>query len=112
MSDLQEFVDDIRLKFLTGTEPWKFERQYYRIPDSTYETIVNYVVRGWRPGDFLTAVLSNRLMDAMARADENNQTALKDICGFIYNQIPAWCWGSSEEVVAWIEAHRNSKVVL
>jgi len=52
-------------------------------------------------GDFLYAVLSNDLFEAMGRADENNRAALFDICKYIWNELPSICWGSPEKVRAW-----------
>jgi len=54
-------------------------------------------------GDFLTAVLSNNLREAFARADEGNRKVMFQIVSYCHNQIPGVCWGTPEKVRAWIE---------
>jgi hypothetical protein len=70
--------------------------------DITKQSIQRYVQLGRRPGDFLMAVLSNDLMDAMGRADMDNRFAMFDICSYIHNSTPLICHGSREIVEEWI----------
>ena len=72
------------------------------------EAIDRYVAIGCPCGDFLTAVLSNDLMDAFGMADEDNRFALFDICSYVYNIIPSNCHGSRKAVKDWI-AHRGQQ---
>jgi hypothetical protein len=72
------------------------------IPDYTFEAIQRYVADHIPPGDFLRAVLTNDLMGAMERADDNNREALFEICSFIYSEVPSLCWGSEERVRLWL----------
>ncbi|KKM74720.1 hypothetical protein LCGC14_1397480 [marine sediment metagenome] len=72
------------------------------ISEYTKEDIDQYVSNHIPPGDFLRAVLENNLMEAMGRADKNNQTAIFDICTYIYNHVPFDCHGSKEKVEAWL----------
>lgn len=74
------------------------------IPKHTQEALDRYVNQHIMPGSFLLAVLSNRLFDAVARADRENLAALKDICLYIYNELPGDCWGSSDIVYKWVES--------
>ena len=55
-----------------------------------------------RVGGFLTAVLSNDLMAAFAKADPDSIPALHGIVGYCFNEIPGDCWGSPEKVRAWL----------
>lgn len=55
-------------------------------------------------GDFLNAVLSNNLMEAVGRADDENKQLLPEICMYVYNEIPSSCHGSPEKVKEWREA--------
>jgi hypothetical protein len=57
-------------------------------------------------GDFLRAVLSNDLMGAVGRADDDNLRALPAIASYIYNELPGNCHGSREIVSAWIIEQR------
>ena len=58
-------------------------------------------------GHFLTAVLSNNLIDAVGQADEMNLRALPAIVAYIYNEIPSGCWGSPEKVKEWRDSHAS-----
>ena len=75
----------------------------YNIPDYTREAIDAYVQHRIPVGGFLTAVLTNNLFEAFARADDNNIAAMFDIVRYIYNETPAVCWGSTEAVTKWLE---------
>ena len=73
------------------------------------ESIDLYVSEGVPPGVFLTAVLSNDLMEALGRADRENRETLYDICGYIYNEIPSACHGSPEKVKGWLDFKKETK---
>ena len=65
-------------------------------------SIERYVSRRIPTGGFLEAVLSNDLKEACARADNQNRQLLFEIVGYIYNEVPAQCWGSPEKVNLWL----------
>ena len=71
--------------------------------EKTKKNIDFYVKHGTRPGIFLYAVLMNSLLDAFRTADEDNRKHLFDTYSYIYNKIPASCYGSRAKVEAWIE---------
>ncbi len=75
---------------------------YPTIPLRTQQTLKRYVEDGLEPGGFLTSVLCNDLMGAIARADSENIVALKSICQFVYNEIPGSAWGSPNQMKTWI----------
>ena len=77
--------------------------------ETTRAGIMRFVEHGIKPGDFLTAVLSNDLMDAIGRADEENQRDIVEICQFIHMEIPYNCHGSPELVKAWIETKQEER---
>ncbi|KKN81346.1 hypothetical protein LCGC14_0319590 [marine sediment metagenome] len=68
------------------------------------EALDNYAKKRWPTGQFLSAVLSNDLKGATGHADADNIRVLPAIVSYIYNDLPAPCWGSKEEVVAWLAA--------
>lgn len=78
------------------------------IPVYTKEAIDLYVSDGIPTGSFVYAVLTNNLFDAVARADSTNIMFLREICQYIYNDIPSNCWGSQEKVNNWLEMKRYS----
>ncbi len=62
-----------------------------------------YCDKGEIPGGFLTAVLSNQLFQAFAAADEFNGQHIAEIVVWIYNNLPAGCWGSPSRVSDWAQ---------
>jgi hypothetical protein len=65
-----------------------------------------YKEKGIPTGGFLRACLTNNFMEAMTRADESSKRILYEIALYIYNVLPAGCWGSEEKVNKWI-AHQG-----
>ena len=80
-----------------------YERHLTMLPEHMTGAIRLWIDRGIWPGNFLTAVLSNDLTEAVGRADEKNLAALGDWVRFLYCYAPADCWGSPEKVEAWNE---------
>ena len=70
--------------------------------ETTKAGIDEFVQYGQPLGDFLTAVLQNNLVEAIGRADEENQRDIVEIVGYLYWEIPSSCWGSPEKVAKWI----------
>ena len=66
------------------------------------ESLDRYAQRHVATGGFLQAVLENNLKESMARADEDNQRDLFEIVCYLYNELPAACWGSPELVRTWL----------
>jgi hypothetical protein len=62
-----------------------------------------YVERGIPGGSFFTAVVSNDLMEAFKKADDENTAAMRDWCMWLYNEAPIGCFGSPERVSEWIK---------
>lgn len=73
------------------------------VPEHLIEGLVDYAFDRVPTGGFLYAVLSNNLMDAVARCDEDGTARLFSICKFIYNYVPSACHGSPGQVLAWVE---------
>jgi len=80
-------------------------REWY-IPKHMMEGLKRYVEEGIMPGHFLTAVLENKLSEAIARADDENLANLPAYCGYLHWEAPSACHGSQEKVQAWV-AHRG-----
>lgn len=86
----------------------------YIVPLHTQEALTNYVQHGYMPGGFLTALLCNDLMGAVARADHINKQNLANIASFVFNEMPADSWGSLERMEAWckkIHSMKNAELV-
>lgn len=77
---------------------------YYPIRDDLYGALERYLNNGIMPGSFLTAVLQNNLCEAFGRADDENSRNLKNIVGYVYNNIPGSSWGSREKVAEYVKS--------
>lgn len=73
------------------------------VPTHMHDGMKLYFDRGVEPGSFMTAVLCNDLKESFGRADDINRERLFDIVRFLWMHAPAPCWGSPDEVRAWIE---------
>jgi hypothetical protein len=71
-------------------------------PAGVIESLELYVKKRVPPGDFLYAVLTNDLRGAFCHADINNREVMFEIVNYCWNNIPASCWGSRENVQAWL----------
>lgn len=92
---------DIKAKDLRGLLP---DADLDRIPNYMQDGVYLYLLRGIQPGHFLTAVLSNDLREAVARADDINRWKLVEWVQFFFNYAPSASWGSKEKVVAWLKS--------
>ncbi len=72
------------------------------IPAHMHEGITAYVETRRPVGGFLAALLSNDLIRAAGRADDENAAALMGWVRFLYNYAPGNCWGSPAAVKAWL----------
>lgn len=73
------------------------------LPEHMHDGMQLYVERGIEPGGFMMAVLCNDLRGACERADAINRHKIFNIVAFLYNCVPAGCWGSPEKVQVWID---------
>lgn len=82
---------------------------YSTLPEHMQDGMRLYIESGINPGSFLRAVLENNLMEALGRADHINRHALFEYGSFLYNEAPPNCFGSPENVAAWIKAHEHKE---
>lgn len=78
------------------------------LPAHMREGIKAWIEQGRPTGSFLHALLSNDLMGAIGKADDQNSAAMRQWCNYLYNYAPAGCFGSLAKVAAWAE-HRGLK---
>jgi len=74
----------------------------HMIPEYMLEGLKDYIFEGTPPGDFLTAVLCNDLMEAVGRADDTNITVIPWYCGILYNYMPMGLRSNKEAIKRWI----------
>lgn len=84
-------------KFNESLATWKVDRDFA-------EPMYNYLVYGFSPGSFFTAVLANDFMGAVARSHPSNtMTALKKLTGWMRDCMPKQSLGSYHAVEEWLK---------
>lgn len=78
--------------------------KYHRLPEHMQDTARLYVEKGIPGGSFFTAVVSNDLLGAFAKADDINSACMLDWIMWLYNDAPRGCYGSPEIVRDWINS--------
>lgn len=97
-TEINQLIDDAVKKFM-------FDR--FAVPVHMRDVLVNYIEKGWDPGEFLYAVLTNNLREAVGRADCFNIGQLPAYIYYLHNYAPADCWGTKEKVKAWLAKFRE-----
>lgn len=77
------------------------------------QTLEDYLMRGYQPGGFTTALLAGDLFSAVSRADYWNKAAIADIATAIIENCPSAAMGSCAAVEDWCadKDQRRSKYV-
>lgn len=80
------------------------DKAYDMLPERMVGALIRYFDHHLEPGHFLTAVLSNDLVEAVGRADDENKYLLPHYVIWLYNYIPGRPngWGSPEAVKEWL----------
>jgi hypothetical protein len=99
--------DHSRNRLLHSFSLWDMPQEYS-------QHVYDYLVNGFHPGGFYTAVLANDFMSAVIRSHPGNQIdALKGLAGWIYNTMPTAAWGSYDRVQTWLNmSPEDRRVVL
>ena|SRR3990167_2744589 len=91
------------------TEEWLDSTMYHRgLPEYMVKGMFLYLTKGILPGSFLQAVLENDLQGAAMNADQMNRECLTQWALFLYNDLPADCYGSPAQVQTWAKRQRES----
>lgn len=73
------------------------------VPKDFADPMVNYLLYGYSPGSFFTAVLANDFMAAMRCSHPANSIqALKNLCGWITEKMPLTCRVSYDNIQQWL----------
>ena len=74
---------------------------YAVLPEHMREGTRNYIEKGFIPGDFLQAVISNNLKEAVFHADGINRKLIVEWVQFFVWHAPHGCHGSEELMHKW-----------
>ena len=74
----------------------------WSVPRDYFEPLYNYLVHGFEPGSFWSAVLANDFMRAVQHSHPSNDiSALKNTVGWILNSFPEQSYGDHDRVILW-----------
>lgn len=76
------------------------------VPGHMWGAVERYFLQGIPGGSFLTALLSNDLIEAFARADDENADNMRRWAQFLYNYAPCGSYRSPEAVRDWLAQFR------
>ena len=77
---------------------------HWQVPKDYADPMFNYLVHGFEPGSFFTAVLANDFARAVQHSHPANTiTALKGLVGWIQSAMPECAYGSYQNVKTWLE---------
>jgi hypothetical protein len=93
------------MQFEYPVETWFVGSDYDQIPPHMREAIEMYVIERKCTGDFLRAVITNDLRNAVNRADSTNLPLLPVYVRWFYNRAPAACHGSPARFEAWLQGN-------
>jgi len=105
-----EFSRYSKARIMQSAVDWDVSKEYF-------DPIYNYMVHGFEPGSFFSALLANDMFRAMACSHPaNNIPALKNLTGWIRSTMGHGIfWGSEEVVQSWLkltEEERREKLEL
>lgn len=95
---------------ITDAAKQRIEDNLHLIPSHMHGAVRRYFFDGIAPGSFLTAVLSNDLMGALGKADDDNRNALPGYGAFLYNYVPADSFDSPACVKEWLASFENVEI--
>ena len=96
-------MSDVRYQYFKRQVEQRCERSWSNIHLDCQEAIFNYLVYGWEPGGFLTAVMANDLLRAATVADVENVKRLAHVARFVVYALPQASYGSYDQVKTWLQ---------
>jgi hypothetical protein len=80
------------------------------VPRDFADPMANYLIYGFRPGGFFTALLANDCFAAISRSHPANTVeALKCLVGWIRETLPIESYGSSLAIKHWIHLEEEDR---
>ena len=87
-----------KARIMQSAVQWEVDKEYF-------DPIYNYLIHGFEPGSFFSALLANDMFRAMQSSHPANSIpALKKLTGWIRSTMGHGIfWGSQEVVAAWLK---------
>lgn len=73
------------------------------VPSHTRVAIEDYLIRGYSPGSFVSAVMANDFVRAATSCDHINRESLTHIARWVFSSAPSSAWGSRQIVQDWLD---------
>lgn len=93
---------DIRYRWFKNRMAQEHPRTWGNVHEDCRDAIFNYLVYGYEPGGFLTAVLCNDLYRAATVCDFENAKRLTEVARFVIQALPGACYGNREIMAEWM----------
>lgn len=82
----------------------------WKVPKDYADPMYNYLVHGFEPGSFFTAVLANDFCGAVQRSHPANTIeALKHLVGWMRDNVPVKAMGSYQAVKDWTSLDQEQR---
>jgi hypothetical protein len=95
-----------RSKLMITANRWTVPRDYF-------DPLYNYLVYGFEPGSFWSAVLANDFGRAIQHSHPSNTIeALKNVVGWMNNSFPWESYGDYDRIRAWIDLDAGQRRML
>jgi hypothetical protein len=92
-----------RNRMMESATRWTVPREYF-------DPLFNYLVYGFEPGSFWSAVLANDFWRAVQSSHPSNDIpALKHVVGWIRDSFPPESYGSYEQLQEWIRLSPHTR---
>lgn len=92
-----------RQRLTLSASRWSVAREYF-------DPLFNYLVHGFEPGSFWSAVLANDFWRAIQSSHPSNDIpALKHVVGWIRDSFPKEAYGSYEQLQEWIKLDSHTR---
>jgi hypothetical protein len=76
----------------------------WTVPRDFFDPLYNYLVHGFEPGSFWSAVLANDFMRAVQHSHPSNDIpALKNTVGWILDSWPKAAYGDCSTIQTWVD---------
>lgn len=90
-----ELTNHSRQRLMLSATRWTVAREYF-------DPLYNYLVHGFEPGSFWSAVLANDFMRALQHSHPANSIPqLKHVVGWIQDSFPPSSYGDRDTVILW-----------
>ena len=92
-----------RNRMMESATRWTVPREYF-------EPLFNYLVYGFEPGSFWSAVIANDFMRAMQHSHPSNSIPhLKHVVGWMLDSWPAGSYGDRDTVILWMDLESGNR---